>query len=91
MMRNPSWSRDELILALQLYHENRASPPDIGHPRNIEVVGILAKLHRLLGTPPFRHVAQWQWGLPEDDEFPSDRSSVHIAGSKRDESWKQAG
>ena len=51
-MRNPSWSRDEVILALRLYLTHRASPPDVDHPKNAELVDTLAKLHRLLGTPP---------------------------------------
>lgn len=47
--RNPSWSRDELILALDLYMTNPASPPGKGSKAVAELSAILNKMHRLTG------------------------------------------
>jgi 5-methylcytosine-specific restriction enzyme A len=47
--RNPSWTRDELILALELYLRNPVSPPN---KTSAEVIGLsefLNKLGRVLG------------------------------------------
>lgn len=48
--RNPPWSRDELILALDLYFTNPASPPGKGSGAVTELSTILNKLHRLNGV-----------------------------------------
>ena len=47
--RNPPWTRDELILALELYLRNPASPPDKSSSAVIELSELLNKLGRLLG------------------------------------------
>jgi predicted HNH restriction endonuclease len=47
--RNPPWSRDELILALDLYMRHRASPPGKTHPEVVQLSRLLntlgARLH----------------------------------------------
>ncbi len=48
--RNPLWSRDELILALDLYFTNPANPPGKGSSAVAELSTILNKLHRLNGV-----------------------------------------
>lgn len=42
--RNAPWSRDELILALDLYMRHRASPPAKGSPEIKELSGVLNQL-----------------------------------------------
>lgn len=49
--RNPSWNRDELILALDLYMTNPANPPGKGSKAVIELSDLLNRLHRLNGSP----------------------------------------
>src|SRR5262245_41443890 len=56
--RNPPWTRDELILALELYLRNPVSPPGKSSPAVIELSGLLNKLGRILGhgdTETFRN------------------------------------
>jgi 5-methylcytosine-specific restriction protein A len=48
--RNPSWSRDELILALDLYMTNPASPPGKTSKPVIELSGVLNALAQQLGS-----------------------------------------
>lgn len=48
--RNPPWSRDELILALNLYFTNPANPPGKSSSAVAELSAILNKLHRLNGV-----------------------------------------
>lgn len=48
-LRNPPWSRDELILALDLYQTNPASPPSKESAAVGELSAILNKMHRLHG------------------------------------------
>ncbi|MGY2733663.1 HNH endonuclease [Sphingomonas sp. UYP23] len=48
--RNPPWSRDELILALDLYLTNPANPPGKGSSAVAELSMTLNKLHRLNGV-----------------------------------------
>jgi 5-methylcytosine-specific restriction protein A len=48
--RNPPWSRDELILALDLYLTNPANPPGKGSSAVAELSTTLNKLHRLNGV-----------------------------------------
>ena len=48
--RNPSWNRDELILALDLYMTNPASPPGKGSRAVAELSDLLNRLHRLNGS-----------------------------------------
>lgn len=48
--RNPPWSRDELILALDLYLTNPVNPPGKGSCAVVELSTILNKLHRLNGV-----------------------------------------
>ena len=47
--RNAPWSRDELILALDLYMRHRASPPGKGSPEIVELSNILNSLGSVLG------------------------------------------
>lgn len=49
-LRNPSWLRDELILALDLYMLNPVSPPGKSSTIVAELSAILNKLHRLNGV-----------------------------------------
>ena len=42
--RNPPWSRDELILALDLYFRHRRRLPDKNHPEVVELSNILNRL-----------------------------------------------
>ncbi|WP_267382320.1 MULTISPECIES: hypothetical protein [unclassified Sphingomonas] len=56
--RNPPWSRDELILALDLYLTNPANPPHKSSLAVAELSALLNKLHRLNGvsaTPTSRN------------------------------------
>lgn len=48
--RNPPWSRDELVLALDLYFTNPANPPGKSSSAVAELSTILNKLHRLNGV-----------------------------------------
>ena len=48
--RNPTWNRDEIILALELYLSNRASPPSKTSPEVASLSALLNKMHRLSGT-----------------------------------------
>ena len=48
--RNPDWTRDELILALDLYFSEPASPPRQSSAEVSELSGLLNKMHRLNGT-----------------------------------------
>lgn len=48
--RNPSWSRDELILALDLYYTNPANPPGKGSSAVADLSALLNKMHRLNGV-----------------------------------------
>lgn len=50
LARNPSWNRDELILALALYKTNPASPPGKESGQVNELSDLLNKLHRITGT-----------------------------------------
>ncbi|MBY0612141.1 MAG: HNH endonuclease [Beijerinckiaceae bacterium] len=48
--RNPPWSRDELILALDLYFTNPTNPPGKGSKAVDDLSALLNKLQRLNGT-----------------------------------------
>ena len=48
--RNPVWSRDELILALDLYMRHRPSFPDDRHPEVIELSRLLNRLAAMTKT-----------------------------------------
>ena len=74
--RNPTWVRDELILALDLYlrldgksaaeqHRHRRAEPNLEPPRT---------LSRDRDPGP---LSKRQWRLYEDHEFPAVRSCVH--------------
>jgi len=52
--RNPPWLRDELILALELYLRNSASPPGKNSEEVIELSTVLNKLGRVLGHGEFK-------------------------------------
>lgn len=45
-MANPTWSRDELVLALDLYLKNRQSPPGKTSPQVHELSGLLNLMGR---------------------------------------------
>jgi 5-methylcytosine-specific restriction protein A len=47
--RNPSWNRDELILALDLYFKNPASPPGKTSAEVVGLSNLLNKMRRLSG------------------------------------------
>lgn len=47
--RNPPWSKDELILALDLYLKHRKSPPGKNSPEIIELSELLNKMSNALG------------------------------------------
>lgn len=48
-LRNPKWSRDELILALDMYMSNPASPPRKTSAEVAALSALLNKMHRLSG------------------------------------------
>lgn len=48
--RNPDWSRDELILALDLYFTNPANPPGKDSVAVAKLSDLLNKMHRLNGV-----------------------------------------
>ena len=48
--RNPPWTRDEQILALDLYLRHRGHPPDHTHPEVMELSDVLNRLARSLGV-----------------------------------------
>ena len=55
---NPDWTRDELILALNVYLKHRPNPPGKGSP---EIVGLSRTLNRLgerLFPPEYRAALQ---------------------------------
>lgn len=57
--RNPDWTRDELILALDLYFTNPANPPGKASEAVATLSGILNKMHRIAGgtaSVTFRNV-----------------------------------
>lgn len=49
-MRNPTWTEDELILALKLYLTNPASPPGKASQAVHDLSLLLNKMHAILGT-----------------------------------------
>jgi predicted HNH restriction endonuclease len=49
LKRNPPWTRDELILALELYLRNPASPPSKTSPEVQDLSALLNKLGQVLG------------------------------------------
>lgn len=49
---NPAWSRDELILALDLYLRHRPSVPSPKHPDVLELSEFLGRLGAVLGVGP---------------------------------------
>lgn len=49
--RNPAWTRDELILALDTYLRHRRSPPGKDSREIIELSDILSRLAVALGVP----------------------------------------
>lgn len=51
--RNPVWTRDEIILALDLYMTNPASPPRQNSLEVAQLSELLNKLHRLSGNSGF--------------------------------------
>ncbi|MDF2809227.1 MAG: endonuclease [Microvirga sp.] len=55
--RNPNWTRDELILALDLYLRHRQRLPDQTHPDVVELSEALRRLNRQLsdGSGTFRN------------------------------------
>jgi 5-methylcytosine-specific restriction enzyme A len=56
--RNPIWSRDELILALDLYMRHQASLPDNRHPEVVELSRLLNRLaavNTMVGSDKFRN------------------------------------
>lgn len=56
---NPAWSRDELILALDLYLRHRPSLPSPKHPDVLELSNFLGRMGTALGIGPtvnFRNV-----------------------------------
>lgn len=58
MHTNPAWSRDELILALDLYMKNPTSPPGKGSAEVAELSRVLNELGRKLGQgtePDYRN------------------------------------
>lgn len=76
--RNPGWTRDELILALDLYVRFKGNPPGKG---SAEIIGLSAILNRLsrstaAGRPGF---PQPQWRVHEADELPALRPRLSSA------------
>lgn len=49
--RNPSWTRDELILALDLYLKSRPSPPGKNASQVVELSKLLGRIGRKLNAP----------------------------------------
>jgi 5-methylcytosine-specific restriction protein A len=53
--RNPPWSRDELILALDLYHKHRGRDPGESHPDVIALSSLLREMAGSAGLATFRN------------------------------------
>jgi 5-methylcytosine-specific restriction enzyme A len=53
--RNPTWGRDELILALDLYMINPASPPGKTSPEVIALSKLLNRMSPAVGAAKFRN------------------------------------
>lgn len=70
--RNPAWSRDELILALDLYMTNPASPPGKGS----KAVADLSKTLNDIGTLPLHT-------LPEEKKTKLDDLALVCANCHR--------
>lgn len=47
--KNPPWTRDELILALELYVQGGSSPPSKTSPQVLDLSALLGKMGRALG------------------------------------------
>lgn len=53
--RNPPWSRDELILALDLYHQHGGRDPGDTHPAVIALSALLREMAGTAGLTTFRN------------------------------------
>lgn len=53
--RNPAWSRDELVLALDLYRKHEGRDPGDSHPDVIEVSVLLREMANEAGLSTFRN------------------------------------
>jgi len=53
--RNPSWSRDELILALEIYHRHGGVDPGPSHPDVVALSGALRAMATGQGMSTFRN------------------------------------
>lgn len=84
-IRNPPWSRDELILALALYMQHRPRLPSKGGAEVVELSEILNKLHRQLGntaTADLRNPAGCYMKLQNFRRFDPDYTSTGRKGLK---------
>jgi 5-methylcytosine-specific restriction enzyme A len=84
--RNPPWTRDELILALELYLRNPASPPGKSSPAVIDLSVLLNKLGRVLGhtdTETFRNANGVYMKMMNFRRFDQQYTSVGKVGLTR--------
>ena len=90
--RNPPWIRDELILALDLYLRNRASPPGKESPEVLELSALLNLIGSILGqgeSTTYRNGNGVYMKMMNfrrfDPEFTSDGKVGLIRGNKDEE------
>lgn len=84
-IRNPPWSRDELILALQLYMQHRPRLPAKGGKEVVELSELLNRLHRQLGhaaTADLRNAAGCYMKLQNFRRFDPDYTATGRMGLK---------
>ena len=84
--RNPSWSRDELILALSLYLQHRASPPAKDSAEIVALSGLLNDAGKALGIrdrPTFRNANGVYMKMMNFRRFDPDYTSDGKVGLQR--------
>ena len=66
--QNPDWTRDEHILALDLYLSAKPGQPQNGGQRVVALSDLLNRLHRKLGTQGSATLRNPAWRVHEADE-----------------------
>lgn len=84
--KNPVWSRDELILALDLYMRHRPSFPDDKHPEVVELSRLLNRLTTTIpGSESFRNGNGVAMKLQNFRRFDPDQNGKGLPGGGKGE------